>query len=616
MGSAGALAAHTGVEVTLATFPTYLQQGMEPVLALKAALETAHGEIVKLSGVNPGIATTCVATLLTGNQAILAHVGDSRAYLVRSGQPLSLLTTDHSWTEEFGRRLVRQGLLTSKELQRDNRRHAITRAMGMQEEFSFDFNCQFLLPGDRILLCTDGLWDLVEADTLHRLASQNQGVQNEDALVGAAHQLVEAALAQGGRDNITLTLIEVDDVGQPTHLPALKSLVEDTERATASRTGTEDNKSRIEDEPITEETPLLISSDPTEPAMPYSLAEPDEIISIPAHSHINLNEDTLFLKVQKLYALGDFEEAVPLLIQLEQVNSERNGLYEMMSISLVRVIGAAVVRGDAEKAQNLLAELEQANIVRYHETLFDFCHQESMEAEELRNYTAIRDYAMLALRLRPADVRLRNLQEMSEAYLTFQDPSLSLEDRLNRGQNLYARDPNFGGIQDDLALIYLELGDSELEDGAEEDALGWYQLVRGLRLRDSRLYSLALGKQRSIEDTIQRRNEQASDDLGLIQPASTDNSETVASNATEVKPDLETINRLRERVSRTQKAWDNGRREVGSEYIYLVEQLNQHLSPNPWQSTFPRVCYDYAKWLFDQHQYKEAKPFFIKAAML
>jgi len=623
MGMAGALASRTAVEVILQNFPDYLSDGYAPLMALKSALEDANSEVVQLAADRPGMATTCVAVLLISNQLYVAHVGDSRAYLVCVGQSPTLLTTDHSWTEEFGRTMVRQGLMSDDELRHDGRRHSITRAMGLENEISFDFNQQTLQPTDRILLCSDGLWDAVEVETLAHLVCHEQGNQSEPVLPQVAHNLIEAALAAGGRDNITVSLLEVDEVGQPDGEIATSILVQETQRNIQTRTGQnlpfeEEDQS---DKP-TIQIELPTASAKTIPAIP--LRELDSY-SQPLFVPTQPNEDVMFKRAQKLYALGHFDEAMEQMLDLEQLNSERPGLYEMMSNSLVRVVASAETRGDLEFVTKLFTRLEQANIGRYREILFDFCMQESQEAVQARSYVVTQDYATLALLLHPNDNRPRHLLDLSEAYLDFQRDDLPLAERLKLGQNLYARDPDFGGIQDDLARIYLELGDEAAAIQALQEAIEWYQMVRGLRPRDTRVYSLAIGKQRSLEDTLQRQAEQAATDKELdLMTAAATKPDPSQENATDPKPeemeefvpDLDGINRLKERVSRTQKAWDNGRREVGSDYIYLVEKLNSMLSPNPWQPTYPRVCYDYGKWLFEQHQYREAKPYFEKASDL
>ncbi len=622
MGMAGALASRTAVEVTLQKFPEYLNDGYAPLIALKSALEDANSEVVLLAADRPGMATTCVAVLLISNQLYVAHVGDSRAYLVCLGQSPTLLTTDHSWTEEFGRTMVRQGRMSDDELRHDGRRHSITRAMGLENEISFDFNQQTLQPTDRILLCSDGLWDAVEAATLDRLVCEEQGNQSETVLPQVAHNLIEAALAAGGRDNITVTLLEVDEVGQPDGEIATSILVQETRRNTQARTGQDLPFEEDQSDKPTVQIELPTPAAKTIPAIPLPELE---AYSQPLFVPTQPNEDVMFKRAQKLYALGHFDEAMEQMLDLEQLNSERAGLHEMMSNSLVRVVASAETRGDLDFVTKLFDRLERANIGRYREILFDFCMQESHEAVQARSYVVIHDYATLALHLHPNDNRPRQLLDLSEAYLNFQQDDLPLTERLKLGQNLYARDPDFGGIQDDLARIYLELGDEASATHAQQEAIEWYQMVRGLCPRDTRIYSLAIGKQRALEDTLQRQAEQAATnkELELMTVAATKPTPTQENAANpqheemeEFIPDLDGINRLKERVSRTQKAWDNGRREVGSDYIYLVEKLNSMLSPNPWQPTYPRVCYDYGKWLFEQHQYREAKPYFEKASDL
>jgi serine/threonine protein phosphatase PrpC len=143
-----------------------------------------------------GMTTTLVVALVGGGAAFLAHVGDSRAYLVRDGL-IRQLTEDHSMVND----LVRSGQMTWEEARSSRYRSVITRAVGLYPNVQADLMSIEILPGDRILISSDGLSDPVPADKIEEISCQND-VQT------AALDLVDAALDGGGPDNVTVVLVE------------------------------------------------------------------------------------------------------------------------------------------------------------------------------------------------------------------------------------------------------------------------------------------------------------------------------------------------------------------------------------------------------------------------
>jgi protein phosphatase len=127
----------------------------------------------------------------------LGHVGDSRAYLLRDGD-LSRLTTDHTYVME----LVARGQISAEDAATHPRRNLITRVVGM-ENVAVDSPEVTLVPGDRILFCSDGLTDMVDDDSIGRILG------GETSVPGAAWALVEAANAAGGIDNTTVAVVDV-----------------------------------------------------------------------------------------------------------------------------------------------------------------------------------------------------------------------------------------------------------------------------------------------------------------------------------------------------------------------------------------------------------------------
>ena len=144
-----------------------------------------------------GMGTTLTALWESESGVFLAHIGDSRAYLLRGGE-FRQVTQDHSVVAE----MMREGLLTEKEAASHPYRHMITRAVGTDPQVDADIQTLDKLPGDRWLICSDGLSGCVSreemADALARLSLQE-----------AADRLLRLALTHGGQDNISLVITEV-----------------------------------------------------------------------------------------------------------------------------------------------------------------------------------------------------------------------------------------------------------------------------------------------------------------------------------------------------------------------------------------------------------------------
>jgi PPM family protein phosphatase len=162
-----------------------------------------------------GMTTTIVAVLVGGGAAFLAHVGDSRAYLVRDGL-LRQLTEDHSMVNE----LVRTGQMTYDEARRSRYRSVITRAVGLYPTVQTDLMSIEILPGDRLVLNSDGLSDPVSAERIEELASQ-------DDVETAAGHLLQAALDGGGPDNITVVVVEPEATPQTESARARAQVMQD-----------------------------------------------------------------------------------------------------------------------------------------------------------------------------------------------------------------------------------------------------------------------------------------------------------------------------------------------------------------------------------------------------
>ena len=167
--------------------------------ALVSASEQANHAVIK--GV-PGGGTTLSAVAIIGNLAYLVHVGDSRAYLIHD-ETIEQLTTDHTLVQ----RLIEMNELTPEEAENYPQKNVLYRAIGQHEELKMERLVRTLPPSALVLICTDGLWDMIEDDTIKQLASQAASPQE------ACDRLVKAANDRGGTDNISVIVLQVPGGG-------------------------------------------------------------------------------------------------------------------------------------------------------------------------------------------------------------------------------------------------------------------------------------------------------------------------------------------------------------------------------------------------------------------
>lgn len=147
-----------------------------------------------------GMGTTLTVVKLEPGRCVIGHVGDSRCYLVR-GRTLRQVTQDHSVVAE----LVRAGNLSRDEAFDHPQRNLLTRALGVRPDVKPDILIEAVRPGDRLLLCTDGLTSLVPDEDVLSLVADSD---DPDAV---AARLVHAANERGGSDNITVVVVEVPE---------------------------------------------------------------------------------------------------------------------------------------------------------------------------------------------------------------------------------------------------------------------------------------------------------------------------------------------------------------------------------------------------------------------
>lgn len=183
------------------TWPEELDPDLPlPVKRLIAAGKLANSNIYHASRADPklnGMGTTMVSILIEGSTAYVAHVGDSRAYLFRNGS-VDQVTADHSLINDY----IQQGILKPEEAEQHPLKHVITRALGSNLKVEVDVKTVDLHENDTLLLCSDGLSNLVNDSDLKEIGVQTQGNLEE-----ACRSLVDLANNRGGEDNITVVMI-------------------------------------------------------------------------------------------------------------------------------------------------------------------------------------------------------------------------------------------------------------------------------------------------------------------------------------------------------------------------------------------------------------------------
>ncbi len=171
------------------------------LLAAVTAANTLVTQAAEQFGAKNDMGTTLVAAVILNDTLTLAHVGDSRAYLLREGERPRQLTTDHSWVEEQ----VKRGSLTRDEAEASPYRNVILRSIGMGDGLQADILTERLLPGDTLVLASDGLTGYLGGDAIGAVIAGKSPSQ-------AALALVDAANDAGGKDNVTALLIRIDSI--------------------------------------------------------------------------------------------------------------------------------------------------------------------------------------------------------------------------------------------------------------------------------------------------------------------------------------------------------------------------------------------------------------------
>lgn len=167
--------------------------------AINEAVTAANAYIYQRSRENSnlsGMGTTLVLASCIGNEAIVANIGDSRLYLVNDA--MTQITRDHSLVEE----MVTLGGIDREMARNHPDKNIITRAVGVKEKVAADFFEVDLTKGDKLLLCSDGLTNMLRDEEIYQIIQENKELEQ------AAKALIDAANENGGRDNIAVVLVE------------------------------------------------------------------------------------------------------------------------------------------------------------------------------------------------------------------------------------------------------------------------------------------------------------------------------------------------------------------------------------------------------------------------
>lgn len=197
MGGApgGREASHHAIEV----LERAVRQEPRSIVELERIVKRANRELYAWAHAEPrlyGMGTTLTLVQVHGQEVAVVHVGDSRAYRLREGR-LDRLTKDHAVAAE----LLASGLLTEAEAQHHPQRHVVTRVLGPGSSVRLDVLVVAWRPGERLLLCSDGLYDVLDDAAIAEILSTHRG---EDAV----EHLIEESLRAGGPDNVTVVLVE------------------------------------------------------------------------------------------------------------------------------------------------------------------------------------------------------------------------------------------------------------------------------------------------------------------------------------------------------------------------------------------------------------------------
>jgi PPM family protein phosphatase len=195
----GEVASRTAVETVLEGFREAPRA--QPLSSLLQSLVRKANTRVLEAGMSSGMATTLVACALRYDRAVIAHVGDSRCYLIRQ-KTARVLTRDHTVASEH----ARLGLLSSEDMAGAETRHILSRSLGTELSVSVETSDHQVLPGDVLVLCSDGLHGALSSSDIAAIVSETANVEL------AARRLVTLANEKDGSDNVSAQVVRVQNV--------------------------------------------------------------------------------------------------------------------------------------------------------------------------------------------------------------------------------------------------------------------------------------------------------------------------------------------------------------------------------------------------------------------
>lgn len=197
--NAGEVASALAVSIVSSFIEQARKAARNPADLVRAAINAANAAILRRSRASDALremGTTLVLALVTDRNTVVAHVGDSRAYSIAGGV-MKQLTEDHTFVADW----LKKGLLTKEQARNHHQRHGLTEALGVTQEVEIEVLVR-KRPGEEcLLLCSDGLTDMIEDETILEIIESAEDPQD------ACDKLVQAANAMGGTDNISVILV-------------------------------------------------------------------------------------------------------------------------------------------------------------------------------------------------------------------------------------------------------------------------------------------------------------------------------------------------------------------------------------------------------------------------